>query len=258
MSSLAQPRGPLPARVYWIRRAVVLLIALVVVFTLAKLLGGGSDGRSDEGAQATTASGEQKPTSTTSSKAPSTPAPTTPAPAAAPAPSGQPLAEPKGACDPEDIVVRPVIGRSAGGQNVPFKLAVTGKEAACTWTFSQKSVALKITSGNDLIWSSQECRTLPTRDLVVRNNVPAHVDLVWNARRSDKKCTGKAAWALPGHYHVVVAAMGGEPADVQFELTRPPTVIVTQTPSPAPQPSTTPAPAPAPAPAPQPTTQPQG
>ena len=49
------PRGPLPARVYWFRRLVVLGVAVLLVAGLARLLGGSSDASSDEDAQATTA-----------------------------------------------------------------------------------------------------------------------------------------------------------------------------------------------------------
>ena len=39
MSSMA-PRGPLPARVYWVRRTLVLVVALALVFGIGKLLTG--------------------------------------------------------------------------------------------------------------------------------------------------------------------------------------------------------------------------
>ena len=34
------PRGPLPARVYWVRRTLVLIVALALVFGIGKLLTG--------------------------------------------------------------------------------------------------------------------------------------------------------------------------------------------------------------------------
>ena len=36
-------------------------------------------------------------------------------------------------------------------------------------------------------------------------------------------------WALPGWYHVAVAALAGEPSDVQFELEKPEPKVVTET-----------------------------
>ena len=51
MGSVRHPRGRLPRRVYWMRRSVVLGVALVLVFGIGKLLGGtGSDpGLDDRG-----------------------------------------------------------------------------------------------------------------------------------------------------------------------------------------------------------------
>lgn len=240
MSSLTQPRGPLPARVYWIRRGAVLLVALLLVFTFAKVLGGGSDGKSDAEGTATAASAEQK-----SESAPDRAA--TPKATGASGASGEPaggrkgkkaekapLARPDGPCDPADVVVEPVIGTVGNDGDIDYKVAVTGAEPACTWTFSNETVALKIVSGSDLIWTSQQCRTLPTRDIVVRSAVERRIALSWDGRRSDSTCSGTGKWALPGAYHVVVAAMGGEPTDVQFRLTRPPTEVVTVTPKPKP------------------------
>ena len=45
MSSLTQPRGPLPARVYWTRRLILLAVAALLLVTLARVLTGGSDGK---------------------------------------------------------------------------------------------------------------------------------------------------------------------------------------------------------------------
>ena len=42
----ALTRGPLPARVYWVRRMLVLGTALLLMFGIARLLGNGSDGSS--------------------------------------------------------------------------------------------------------------------------------------------------------------------------------------------------------------------
>ncbi len=47
MRSMARPRGPLPARVYWVRRVLVLGVALALVFGIARLLGGTGDPAAD-------------------------------------------------------------------------------------------------------------------------------------------------------------------------------------------------------------------
>ena len=51
MSTVTRPRGPLPRRVYWVRRLLVLGIALALVFGIGRLLGGGPAQDDDPSAQ---------------------------------------------------------------------------------------------------------------------------------------------------------------------------------------------------------------
>ncbi len=105
---------------------------------------------------------------------------------------------------------------------------------ACTFTFSNNTVAVKIISGNDRIWTSQECRNLPTvEDLVVRAEKPERVAMRWSGRRSNDGCKlFSAPWAEKGYYHVVAATLGGEPTDQQFRLINPSPKTVTKAPEP--------------------------
>jgi hypothetical protein len=227
MSGLATPRGPLPARVYWTRRLILVAVAALLVLTLGRVLTGGSDGSGDAGStkndKATQVAGVPS-----SPDGGATDAATT---AATPGAQGgkPPLAQPDGPCRPEDLTVAAEVGQTPNDGQVEIVLAVSGTKAACTFTFSQESVVVKISSGADSIWSSQQCKTLPSQDVVVRSALPAKVPFVWNGHRSDEDCSRGAAWAKAGAYHVVSAPLGGEPTDVQFELTRPPAVVVTKT-----------------------------
>jgi hypothetical protein len=233
MSGVARPRGPLPSRVYWTRRAVVLGVAFLLVFAVARVLGGGSDARSDRGDAAEQAAADQT----------SAPAPTrTRTPKVMPTKTKRVLAQPDGPCDPEDITIEARVEREANDGEIRIPLALTGTEAACTWTTSSRSMVVKIISGDDRIWSSQQCPgRLPQQAVVVRSAVPTTVVFVWNGRRSEPDCTSAAAgFALPGSYHLISAALGGEPTDVQFLLTRPPTERVTVTPTPKQKPKKTP------------------
>jgi hypothetical protein len=226
MSSVTRPRGPLPARVYWTRRAIVLVVAFLLVFTIGKLLGGGSDGSSDDGGKASQASGEQQTGRTGA---------TTPMATGPKGKARKPkrvLAQPDGPCDAKDIRVEPVVGRTPNDGDVRIKLALTGKDAACTWTASEETIVVKIVSGPDKIWTSQQCPFLTEQDVVVRSAVATKVTMTWHGRRSDEDCSAAAQWARAGAYHVVAAALGGEPTDTQFELTRPAAVRVTVTPTP--------------------------
>lgn len=237
MSPNVRPHGPLPARVYWTRRLVVLAIPLVLVITLAKLLGGSADGK-DETPTATQAGAR-----TTESTQPRVPlGPTVPAEAKKrrkkkQKPAEPVLAEPSGPCANEDIVATPTITQAPGGSDVPVTLNLRTVDAeACTWQVSPESLTLTITSGKDHIWSSRECpAAVPVQDVVLRSAVDTPVTVTWNAKRSDETCSRFTEWAMPGWYHVEAAALAGEPTDVQFELVRPTSAVITKTVTPKPE-----------------------
>jgi hypothetical protein len=116
-----------------------------------------------------------------------------------------------------------------------MRLELSGTQPACTFRVASDSLVVKIASGEDRIWSSQDCpQTIQEREVVVRSAVPAEVPVTWNGRRSDEKCTPGLDWALPGFYHVFAAALGSAPTDVQFEVTQAPTRTVTRTAKPKP------------------------
>lgn len=249
MPSTVRPRRPLPARVYWVRRIIVLGIPLVLVVVLARVLTGSSDGKDDPAAQATQAG------ATTAEVGPAPVAgPTAQVPAEAgakgtkgkkgnknqpeeitpppPPPPPEPvLAEPTGPCTESDIVATPAITSAPGGADIPITINLrTVVAEACTWQASPDTMTVTITSGSDDIWSSRECpASIPVQDVVVRQAVDAPVVVTWSAKRSDEGCTKFTDWAYPGFYHVQAAALGGEPTDVQFELTGGQPGVVTQT-----------------------------
>src|SRR5918994_3529645 len=55
MPTTVRPRGPLPARVYWTRRLVVLVVPVLLVVVLARVLGSSADGKDQSRATATQA-----------------------------------------------------------------------------------------------------------------------------------------------------------------------------------------------------------
>jgi hypothetical protein len=227
--------------VYWFRRAVVLGVALGMVFAVAHLLGGHS----------TTPTAQ--PVDAVSSPRPSTSAPVATQPAAptqtAQAGSAQsgaakatptptPLAVPTGPCAARDVQVRPEVpGRAYAGRTVTFRLVLTTRESpACNWQVSPATVVVKLTSGQDRIWSTQDCpAAVPRQAVVVRKDHETHVDVTWRGQRSDGTCSRSNPWAQPGFYYVQAAALGADPAESQFELRQP--VPATITPSPTPDPA---------------------
>lgn len=247
MATTVRPRGPLPARVYWTRRLVVLGIPLLLVVVLARVLGGSSD--ATDGASGTA--------SQAGATVEATPAPTSgPTSEVAPGtgkkgsqgkkgkkgkkrdqvaqetvPPEPVLAEPSGPCEPSDIVATPAIASAAGGGDIPITINLrTVVTEACTWQASPETMTVTITSGNDYIWSSRECpASIPAQDVVVRQAVDAPVVVTWSARRSDEQCSQLTDWAKVGFYHASAAALGGQGTDVQFELVARQPEVVTQT-----------------------------
>ena len=237
MSAVTRPRGPLPARVYWTRRLIVLGMAFLLVFVIGRVLGGGSDGASDgspDGDTARQVAGEPSTTPASNGAAPSSTATSKPTTVRKAKPTTPPLAQPDGPCDPENVTVEPLIRREIAGSPIRIVFQLVTDVPACTFTFSNNTVAVKIISGNDRIWTSQECRSLPTvEDLVVRAEKPKRVALRWSGRRSNDGCKlFSAPWAEQGYYHVIAAPLGGEPTDQQFKLINPSPKTVTKAPKP--------------------------
>ena len=227
MASTVRPRGPLPARVYWTRRLIVLGVPLLLVVVLARVLGGSSDGKDA--------------TSGTAAQAGATVDQTSAAPTAGPTagantgkgkknrkkrqqetlPPEPVLAEPSGPCADSDIVATPAITSAPGGADIPLTInRRTLVAEACTWQVSPQTMTVTITSGSDFIWSTRECpAAIAVQDVVVRLAVDTPVVVTWaEGKRSDETCSGVTDWAIPGFYHVLAAALGGEATDVQFEL----------------------------------------
>jgi len=239
MSSVTRPRGPLPARVYWRRRLAVLGVAFLLVFGLAHVLGGGSDGKSDGDGTATTVAGSQTSSAGTSSHRPTKTSTHKPNKSSH---TPTPLAEPDGPCSDSEVMVKPVLSSPAAADKVTIRLELTSTDSeACTFTVSPKTVVVKLTSGDDFIWSTQDCpRSVSKADVVVRKTVPAKVDVTWSGRRSNAYCDVTADWALPGWYHAIAAALGGDPTDVPFELGPASAPTVTKTVTPTGQPTHSP------------------
>jgi hypothetical protein len=230
--SVTRPRGPLPARVYWVRRLLVLGVVFGLVFGISRLFGG-DDGSREPAARPASAvqSGSATPSAVSTADA---------RPGTSPSPqmtkTKSPLAMPTGPCRDNDVRVVPDLQETAyAGGAVRLTLRLTTfVSAACTWTVSPETVAVRLTSGSDRIWSSQDCpKAVPEEQVVLRDRVATFVDVTWGGRRSDSDCTRTTQWAEPGYYHVAAAAMGSEPQSQQFELHRP---VVTVAPSPTPRP----------------------
>ena len=245
MSVLVRPSGPLPSRVYWIRRIAVLAVALVLVTGVAAVLGALSDGasgpdRASQVAATTTDAETSKAASQPASDSADGTAPST-SPTREPAPD-RPEAEqvrPDGPCVDSDVLASPIVYRAMAGQRTRILLELTTRESpACRWRASAGTVTVKLTDHTgEEFWSTRQCPSaVPRRDLVLRRTKGVRIAVVWSGRRSDPDCSVNTQWALPGWFRVQSAALAGEPRELLFELRRP-VRVVTSAPEPTPTPS---------------------
>jgi hypothetical protein len=191
-----RPEGSLPARVYWVRRAVVVLV-LVLVVVLAflgvrALLGGGDD----DGA---TPTGDPSPSTPTSEE-------TT---------EGTPVCEP-GAVGLELAADATTY---AAGVLPTFTIRITNTgDVDCLLDAGDAQRQVLITSGSDRIWASTDCATGETLQLLL---APGQVDerqVQWDRTRSVEGCAPDQPAAQPGTYQAVLALGGVSTEPVVFGL----------------------------------------
>jgi hypothetical protein len=224
MSAVTRPRGPLPPRVYWVRRVFVLLVVLVLVALVwgsARLLGGeGGDG----GDSASPVVAEREPTSTPSA----TREPRTAGEAARRerrkerTAEKETLAKPSGPCLDSDVVVTPEVVEPYVGRPEVVLLLTTVESEACTWDVTSDSVFLVISDEKGPLWSSQDCpAAIPSEEVVARREEAAVVEVAWNGKQSDPDCSAATDWVWPGEYVATAVARGAvTPVEVEFQMTR--------------------------------------
>lgn len=259
MSNVVSPRGPLPPKVYW-RRRLVLVAVLVGVVLLATRVVAGGDGSDDTapvadkgsaGASARPTDGVGEPGSrgaarekaqqrrrqssggrrnadgsgntgnsgnsdgSSDSAGSSVTTDLTGA-------SG-PLAPAAGTCKADEVAVAPDVEDTDAYGSVPLRLGLSATgNRACTFELGPDTVALQVTSGDDLIWQTLKCSTvLDEQAVVVRPGWLTYVTVDWSGRRGQEGC-GSGDFAQPGFYWAEAAAIGGEPERGQFELEQPP------------------------------------
>lgn len=199
MSTFRNPVGPQPSRVYW-RRRLVLALGLVAVVVIIILIvvrpGGGTPGTT--------------PTPGTSQS--STPDPTSTA-------AG-------GECDPKKVTVEANTDASGYDAGVNPVLSFTLKSIAtapCTISAGSDVQEFRITSGDELIWSSKDCQTAPVAaTTVLTPGVPkAGPSLTWDRTRSSADtCDAARDQVVAGgaSYHLEIVVNGITSNDRQFLL----------------------------------------
>ncbi|MGY1770395.1 MucR family transcriptional regulator [Blastococcus sp. SYSU D00813] len=210
---MLHPVGPLPAAVYWRRRALVLGLVLAVLgggtWLGMSLLGGGGDDAAGGETQAagtsaapTTAAGtpalERVVPSLASVQTPTVPA----GPTVAPAPPAGP--EPGSPCT-DDMIAVDVRGPGSApaGSGPTLELVVTNvSPVPCVRVLDKElqEIVLLDTAGARL-WGSNDCQPEASDD--VRTLAPGEqvaFPLVWSGLSSEPSCTVGRTTVPPGQY----------------------------------------------------------
>ena len=121
MGSVRHPRGRLPQRVYWVRRSLVLVVALLLVFGIGKLLGGNGQDPAGSGVEASNTAAQQQPSSSAPTVGPVAPS-TSPG---AKVPKAV-LLPPSGECKDDEVSVLPSVPRAWGAGDITIRLGLQG------------------------------------------------------------------------------------------------------------------------------------
>jgi len=202
--SQARPAGRLPARVYWVRRFVVLgipLLAIVLVVWLVAGRGSGGGGTPAAAATETTAT-EPTPSQTKASTTGGIPE-----------------------CTPDHLALTVAAAAESfpAGVNPAFALTITntGTEP-CLVDAGEAHRQIVVTSGDDRVWSNQDCVAAgtETRSLLLAPG-PGGADaqqLAWNRIRSAAGCPDGLPAPGAGTYSLAFALGGATAPPVVFGL----------------------------------------
>ncbi|HVT21374.1 MAG TPA: hypothetical protein VHE57_08310 [Mycobacteriales bacterium] len=195
MSSLLYPVGPLPPRVYWVRRLLVLGVPLIVILIIAVSCSGGG-GKPAQSAGGTTAS--TTPTTTATSAA-------------------------NEACVPGDLAAE--LSTSAPGSIYPlgaapeFTATITNvSSTTCKFTSTTTNETWKVITGPTTFWTTAGCpRTDSSFTKKLDPQDKLQIKISWDGKQLDPGCkSGDPAPA--GTYHLHAKLDGVKAQQVTFHF----------------------------------------
>lgn len=204
MGSLLHPVGPLPPGAYWLRRALALVLLVVLVlaagWAVRAVAGPGIDPQAGAGPSSSPAALASSPTPAKSATPTASARPTTPASATASA-SKAPL------CADAQLstAVRTDHATYPAGQQPKFTLAVRNTGTSdCRRDVGQNALELRVISGGVMVWSSDHCSPGGAPDL--RTLTPGQTftaTVQWARVSSQPGCPANQPPAAAGSYSVV-------------------------------------------------------
>ena len=232
MSSVLHPVGPEPAQTYWVRRAAVLSVAiLVLAVVVALILDGTSSGsavqaepsRPPAPSPAAAASSSATATPTAKKKSPQPKASTaSPRTTAKAKPSAKPTkTQPPAPTACAAAQLRPTL---TGKQKLKvradnkFMLSlINGSGRTCVAEVTAKTFELKIYSGKDRIWSTDDCaKAIRTTKKTIKAEEALEWSVTWNGRRSRSSCKNRPEIPKSGTYLATAQLDGAKPVQLRM------------------------------------------
>ncbi|QHT57217.1 hypothetical protein GXP71_14800 [Cellulomonas sp. H30R-01] len=207
---VVRPAGPLPARVYWVRRVVVLGIPLLLVVLVVWLVAGRGSA---------TPPADASPQDTPSSE-PKTEVET---PAADDDEDTEDTSGVPPTCTAEVLAL--AIAATAEsfpeGTSPSFTVSITNTGTQpCVVDAGDTQREIVITSGVDRVWSSKDCPVAgnETRTLLLAGGAADESTLAWNRVRSAQGCPADQPTPGAGTYSAAFTLAGATATPVVFGL----------------------------------------
>jgi len=231
-----RPRGPLPRRIYWTRRVLLVVVAVAVPGFLWWLVpgnGGAASTSADLGAgvgastrhhavhRGASPTVSRKPTKATSNPptAPPTTKPTAP-PTTEPT---TPVTKPTGPCAPANIQLGVAADSAPPGAGTTVRVTMSTTDGStCTLGITPAMLETRIAYGANVVWQDSTCPDeLAAKNVVVGPHPAMLYSFHWDGYQTADACSRTGDVALPRRYRVVAALIGGEPRRGFFYVTEP-------------------------------------
>jgi hypothetical protein len=200
VSTVIHPTGPQSPGVYWVRRAVVLLVLIVLLLGVRWLL----TGRGGDGTPAASPSGSSSPSSTpAATSASAKPTSASPKPSATSA-SAKPSSTAVTACTKSQLAVTASTDAASypTGSTPRLRMKIENTSSkACTRDIGAPQNELLIVSGTTRVWSSDDCNPGGTAQVVTLAPGQSYsVSVTWLGHLSQKGCPANQPIAGKGTY----------------------------------------------------------
>ena len=196
MSSVLYPTGPLPPRVYWVRRLVVLGLPLILILIIAVSCSGGGGKKSPSSGPGVTTT----PTTTTST-----------------------TADPNAPCVPGDLSAQLSVDAQdniySPGASPVFTATITNVSASpCKFTSTTANETWKVITGADKFWTTAGCPQQDSSSTKVLAPQASHrISITWDGKRLDPGCK-PGAQAAVGTYRARATLDGVKARQVIFYI----------------------------------------